>query len=113
MLSRPFFERVADQSIVAGDEGDKYERVFVTRGASYLFAYTYTGRDFTLKLGALSGGTLNVAWFNPRTGETTAAGTIANAGTSTFNPPGETAPGNDWVLVLDDATRAFSRPSSL
>ena len=110
MLSRPFFERVADQSLIAGDVGEKYERVSVTRGANYLFAYTYTGRDFALTLGALSGTTLNVAWFNPRTGETTAAGTVANSGTGTFNPPGDPAPGNDWVLILDDADAHFAQP---
>lgn len=110
VLSRPFFERVADQSVVAGDEGDKYDRVLVTRGKNYLFAYTYTGRDFTLKLGALTGPKLNVSWFNPRTGEVTAAGTVANSSTSTFNPPGSPAPGNDWVLVLDDAAQKFPAP---
>ncbi len=110
MLSRPFFERVADQSLIAGDEGEKYDRVLVTRGSGYLFAYTYTGRDFTLKHGALTGSTLNVSWFNPRTGQTTAAGTVANAGKSTFNPPGEPASGHDWVLVLDDSTRG-SKPA--
>jgi hypothetical protein len=55
LLPRPFFERVADQSLVAGDEGEKYDRVLVTRGPGYLFAYVFTGRDFTLKLGALTG----------------------------------------------------------
>lgn len=113
MLSRPFFERVADQSLVAGVEGEKYERVLATRGASYLFAYIYTGRDFTLKLGALSGTALNVSWFNPRTGESIAAGTVANSGTRTFNPPGDPAAGNDWVLVLDDTAKNFKAPGSL
>lgn len=110
VLSRPFFERVSDQSVVAGDEGEKYERVLVTRGKSYLFAYTYTGRDFTLQLGALTGPKLNASWFNPRTGEVTAAGTVANSGTRTFNPPGSPAPGNDWILVLDDVAQKFPAP---
>jgi hypothetical protein len=112
LLSRPFFERVADQSLVAGDEGEKYDRVLVTRGQGYLFAYTYTGRDFTLKLGALTGPKLNASWFNPRTGEVTAADSFANSGTRTFNPPGNAAPGNDWVLVLDDAVQSFPQPGS-
>lgn len=112
MLSRPFFERVADQSLVT-DNGEKYDRVLVTRGAGYLFAYTYTGRDFTLKLGTLTGSTLNVSWFNPRTGETTAAPSIANTGSSTFNPPGEPAAGNDWVLVLDDTAQHFPSVSAV
>lgn len=113
MLSRPFFGRVADQSLLVGGEGERYDRVLVTRGAGHLFAYTYTGREFTLKLGALTGSQLKVAWFNPRTGEVTAAGTIANSGTASFNPPGEPAAGNDWVLVLDDAARGFKPTGTL
>jgi hypothetical protein len=112
MLSRPFFERVADQSLVAGDEGAKYDRVLVTRGQSHLFAYTYTGRHFTLQLGTLTGERLDVSWFNPRTGEITAATAVPNTGTATFDPPGETAPGNDWVLVLDDAQQNFPPPGA-
>lgn len=112
LLSRPFFERVADQSLVAGDEGERYDRVLVTRGKNYLFAYAYTGRDFTLKLGSLTGSKLNVSWFNPRTGEVTSADSVANSGTRTFNPPGNAAPGNDWVLVLDDAAQSFPQPGS-
>ncbi|MDO8835705.1 MAG: glycoside hydrolase family 140 protein [Vicinamibacterales bacterium] len=111
-LSRPFFERVNDQSLVAGDEGEKYDRVLVTRGTSYLFAYTYTGRSFTLQPGALTGERLRVSWFNPRTGETTPAGTMAKARSATFDPPGEPAPGNDWVLILDDAARQYPTPAT-
>lgn len=107
MLSRPFFDRVNDQSLIAGDEGERYERILVTRGAAHLFAYTYTGREFTLRLGALTGDTLAVSWFNPRSGETTAAGTLPNTGSHRFNPPGNPGPGQDWVLVLDDASRGF------
>jgi hypothetical protein len=110
MLSRPFFDRVADQSLLVGDEGEKYDRVLVTRGDGFVFAYTYTGRDFTLKLGVLGVPTLNYSWFNPRTGEVLAAGIQPNTGTATFNPPGEPAPGNDWVLVLDDAANNFTAP---
>lgn len=110
MLSRPFFDRSTGQSLIAGDEGEKYDRVLVTRGASHLFAYTCTGRDFTLKLGVLSGTALNASWFNPRTGEVIAAGNQPNTGTATFNPPGDPALGHDWVLVLDDAAKNFTAP---
>lgn len=113
LLSRPYFERMADQSLVVGDAGEKYDRVLITRGASHLFAYTYTGREFTLKLGVLTGSTLSVSWFNPRTGATTAAGMVANAGLHSFDPPGDPTAGNDWVLVLDDAARGFKPVGSL
>ncbi len=113
MLSRPFVGRVNDQSLAAGDEGEKYDRVLVARGDGYVLAYTYTGRSFTLQLRALGGGALKSWWFNPRTGEATPAGTQVGAGAATFDPPGSPAPGNDWVLVLDAVTKNFNAPGAL
>jgi len=60
---------------------------------------------------ALTGDILRMSWFNPLTGETTAAGTMAKARSATFDPPGEPAPGNDWVLILDDAARKYPTPA--
>lgn len=100
--SRPMLERVPDPSLIA-DNGVRYDRVLASRGNSYAFAYTYTGRPFTVKLGRISGRQVRAAWYSPRDGEFTPAGTFPNRGERRFDPPGETAPGNDWVLVLDDA----------
>jgi hypothetical protein len=110
MLSRPYFDRMNDQAAVAGDEGEKYDRVLVTKGKDYLMAYIYTGREFKIKLGGISGKKVTAWWFNPRTGEATKLDTIKNEGKKTFNPPGEPANGNDWVLVLDDAAKKFKAP---
>jgi hypothetical protein len=98
-------ERVPDQSLIT-DNGERYERVLASRGKAYAFAYTYTGRPFTMRLGAIAGKQVRAGWYSPRDGRTTPIGTFANTGTRRFDPPGETAPGNDWVLVLDDARRA-------
>ncbi len=100
--SRPMLERVPDQSLIA-DNGVRYDRVLASRGRSYAFAYTYTGRPFTVKLGKISGRQIRAQWYSPRDGGFTPAGTFPNRGERRFDPPGETAPGNDWVLVLDDA----------
>jgi len=100
--SRPMLERVPDQSMIV-DNGVRYERVLASRGRDYAYAYTYTGRPFTMKLGVISGGRVKAQWYSPRDGRFTAIGTFANSGERRFDPPGETANGNDWVLVLDDA----------
>lgn len=100
--SRPMLERVPDPSLIA-DNGVRYDRVLASRGNSYAFAYTYTGRPFTVKLGRISGRQVRAAWYSPRDGGFTPVGTFPNRGERRFDPPGETAPGNDWVLVLDDA----------
>ena len=109
ILSRPYFERVADESVVVGN-GERYDYVAVTRGASYLFAYTYSGKPMHLRLGVLTGKKLKVWWYDPRTGAAQAAGTVANAGEHTFTPPDTKAAVNDWVLVLDDAGKRFAAP---
>jgi hypothetical protein len=110
VLSRPYFERVPDQSALGGDEGDRYDRVLIARGASYMMAYTYTGREFTLQMGRISGAAVDAWWFDPRTGEALRLGTYDNAGSRVFDPPGRPANGNDWVLVLDDASQDVGPP---
>jgi hypothetical protein len=102
LLSRPFFERVPDQSLIT-DSGKRYDRVAATRGRSYAIAYTYTGRPFHVRMGKISGRQVHAAWFDPRTGASRAIGTFPNTGIRLFTPPGKTQPGNDWALVLDDA----------
>jgi hypothetical protein len=106
ILSRPYFDRINDQTLIV-DNGERYDRILVTRGNDYLFAYAYNGRDFVLKMGNISGKKVNVWWYNPRTGEATTLGLLANTGEMKFNPPGEKLDGNDWVLVLDDASKKF------
>lgn len=110
ILSRPFPERINDQSVVAGDEGEMYNRILVTRGKHYLMAYTYTGRDFTLNPGSVRGKILVAWWYNPRSGRATLHGKFRNKGEMKFNPPGEPQAGNDWVLILDDSAQKFNTP---
>lgn len=112
MLSRPYFSRIHDPSLVHGDPGWRYERILATRGKEYLFAYSYTGRSFSLEMGRISGGRVRVWWYDPRSGESHAAGTRPNSGVETFDPPGPTEEGNDWVLVLDDADAGFDPPGT-
>lgn len=109
ILSRPYFERVNDQSLLV-DEGEKYNRILVTRGNDYLMAYNHTGRDFTLKMGGISGDKVNMWWYNPKTGEIINKGSIKNAGTVKFKAPKNKSENTDWVLVLDDASKGFKAP---
>lgn len=100
MLSRPYFERIPDQSLVA-DQGERYDYIAATRGEKYAFLYTATGRAFKVNTGILKGEKLVATWFNPRTGAETPAGEFDNKGVLEFKPEGEVKHGNDWVLILD------------
>ena len=109
--SRPMTGRVPDQAMIL-DNAPRHDRILASRGDRYAFAYSYTGRPFTMRLGIIAGRTVRAAWYSPRNGTVTPIGSFANRGTRRFDPPGETAPGNDWALVLDDAAAAFPAPGT-
>jgi len=101
ILSRPYFERVPDQSLIADGQGVKYNRLIATGGKKYAFVYTYTGRDMDINTTTLPGSKIKASWYNPRNGNITAIGTFNKSKITKFNPPGTPANGNDWVLILD------------
>ncbi|UKT65414.1 glycoside hydrolase family 140 protein [Pedobacter mucosus] len=101
MLSRSYFDRVPDQTLVSGTNGEKYDHVLATRGEEFAMFYTYSGKNFSVQMGKIDGDEVKAIWFDPRTGKTTAIGKFENKGIKEFNPPGEPREGNDWVLVLD------------
>jgi len=109
-LSRPYFERIPDQSLTSGTNGTRYDYVIATRGNAYAFFYTYTGHAFKAKMGTITGTKVRAWWFDPRTGTSRELGTFDNKGERDFTPPGTPAPGNDWVLVLDDADKRWQAP---
>lgn len=100
ILSKPYFERVPDQSLIA-ENGERYDRLLATRGRDYALIYTWNGRDMKVNMGKIGGAKVNASWYDPRTGQTKVLGKIENKGIKTFNPPGEVRNGNDWVLVLE------------
>jgi hypothetical protein len=100
MLSKPFFERVPDQSLIVNN-GEKYDFLSATRGKKYALIYTYNGRNMEINAGKIEGRNILARWFNPRNGSYTKIGTFKNSGILTFDPPGDIQDGNDWVLVLD------------
>jgi hypothetical protein len=111
MLSRPYAERVPDDELIAGENGARYDRILATRGTSYLLAYTYTGRPFEIRMGRISGQQAKASWYSPRDGRSVAIGTFPNQGIRKFTPPGTPADGNDWVLLVDDASKNYQAPA--
>lgn len=101
ILSRPFPERIPDQSLISGENGLKYDFLIATRGTDYAFIYTCNGRNIPVLMGKISGEKVKVSWYKPTDGTTIAIGEFQNIGTHEFDPPEEPADGNDWVLVLD------------
>lgn len=108
MESRPFLERVPDQSLVT-DALSGGEHLQATRGTNYAMVYSPRGAAITIQMGKISGETVTARWYDPRTGVSTTIGDYANKGVQEFRPPSGGI-GNDWILILDDKGAGFSPP---
>lgn len=108
MESRPMLERVPDQSLITNALGAN-DRIQATRGKDYAFIYTAQGKPVTVNMGKLSGNEVVATWYNPKNGETKEGSKLANSGVQTYKSPNE-GYGNDWVLILDDASKNYPKP---
>ncbi len=102
MESRSMLERIPDQSMVIGDNKIDGYYVAATRSdkGAWAFVYTPFGKVLNINTGNLNGPSLNVSWFNPRTGEQTDAVKMEKRTEMSFAPPSR-GENMDWVLVLD------------
>jgi hypothetical protein len=101
MLSRPCFDRIPAQDLIAGKQGERYDYLAATKGNDYAFIYTCNGNTMNINLDIMHFKRVKASWYNPRNGILTKIGTYKAIGIKTFDPPGEKADGNDWVLILD------------
>lgn len=106
MLSFPFTEGQADQSIIAGKNGERYDRVIAMRGNSFMLVYNYSGCAMDIDLTKISGNKKNVWWMNPANGELEYAGQFDNK-TVSFVYDGAYMLGNDRVLIATDANMNY------
>jgi hypothetical protein len=95
MLLFPYFERVPDQDLIVGGQGERYDRIAATRGRDYLLIYDYTGRPFKADLTRIAGAKKRCWWYSPVDGSWSLLGTFASEIVE-FIPK---HPGLDCVLV--------------
>jgi hypothetical protein len=70
---------------------------------SLIVAYTPEGAALTVNLSSLSG-PATAKWYDPTNANVVSSSNVNNAGSQTFNIPGNNAGGNnDWVLVISTA----------
>lgn len=106
MLTLPFFDRVPDQSVIAGTNGTMYDRLIATRGNDYLLVYNYSGRPMDIDLTKISGGKKKVWWYTPKNGELEYLGEYDNKISAFSNDEGYHY-GRDRVLIAVDASRDY------
>lgn len=109
--SRPYQKLAPDQSVLVDDPGAGAAHIQAARAddGSFMFVYTPMGQPFSIKMGKFPGSRVNASWFDPRTGASTFIGLFPTLGVHKFEPSSG-GRGNDWVLVLDDATKDFPKP---
>ena len=83
----------AQELLAEEGAGARHQRAARSRDGRTAIVYTPYGDPIRLR--DASGGT--VRWFDPRTGAERPAAAAAGA----FDPPGQAARGNDWVLVME------------
>jgi hypothetical protein len=124
MPSRPWHDLVPDHdgathfvpdlshTVIPGGRGE-------LRGLDYLaaaraadggtvIAYLPSRRAITVNMTKIAGTKANAWWFDPRTGASQLIGQLATEGMATLTPPTD----DDWVLVLDDASRNYPAPGA-
>lgn len=102
MLSRDYFSRIPDQSLIASTQADDEQYLAATRSAtgSYAMIYFPEGTTTRLNLSSLKGKSVKSTWYDPRTGVTFAGTTYTPDKRIEVSPPSQ-GRGNDWVLILD------------
>jgi hypothetical protein len=113
MESRPMLTRIPDQSVLMGETFETTQRIEATRSTdgSYAFIYTAAGRPVNVYLDKISGATISAWWYSPRDGTATKIKDFSRTDSASFTPP-SSGEGNDWVLVLDDASKGFPAPGT-
>ncbi len=112
MLSRPYFTRVADQSIIKSTVGKTYvDIVYATRdeNKSYAMIYLPQNTPVTIDLSKITGRSKNVWWYDVRTGVAKKEKSVNGNSIKSFTPPLEA---KDWVLIIDDASLKFGTPGN-
>jgi hypothetical protein len=108
--SRPYFNRVPDDSLIVSPNGSGREHQCATRGDDGRYAMVYfpdAVRTATVDLGKVSGAGVVAWWYDPHTGLAHTAGQFEQKGAREFTTPLEW---HDWVLVVDDAAAGFNPP---
>lgn len=100
-LSRPFLNRIPDNTMVLDEQQHDENYVIATRDTegSYAMIYFPTGQERTISLSNLKGAAFNVWWYDPRTGNTFQGNLLQKHQQILVRPP-SSGKGNDWVMVL-------------
>jgi hypothetical protein len=109
--SRPQLNRIPDSSIIINAQGVKAEHIEAFRSGdnSYAMIYLPIGKTITVNTSSITGNEINAWWFNPKNATCQFIGKLPKKEKMDFTSP-TIGKENDWVLVLDDATKGYKAP---
>jgi hypothetical protein len=109
--SLPFTRLAPDQQIILNGPTTGGARIRAARAGDGSFAIIYSprGESFTMDKSVIKAERQNQYWYDPRYGVSYLFKEQDSWGIQTFTPP-TSGRGNDWVLVLMDASAGFSLP---
>ena len=99
----PYQEMIPDQDIVAGENGERYERVVAARGNGWMLLYTYTNSPFKVNLDKISGVKKCAWWYDVTDGHIEPAGEYTCETAEFHYREAPTGAGNDRILIVTDA----------
>jgi len=113
-LSRPYFTRIPDQSLITSEKGSTYvDLIYAARDEDHSYAMIYLpqNKPVSIDMSKVSGTAKNTWWYNPRTGKAAKGRTITSNDQQPFIPPqSNTAGDQDWLLIIDDASKKYPSP---
>jgi len=113
--SRIWYNLVPDNAhtLLTAGYGDintgTYAAAALMKDASTAIIYTPDNRQLTVNLTKISGTQSHGWWYQPSTGTVYDLSTFSDSPARTFTPPS----GGDWLLVLDDASKAIASPGTV
>ena len=108
--SRPVEQRVNDNSIILEGQGERMEHMEVCRAGDFSYAMVYipVGKTVMINTSGMEKN-LVVYWFDPKNGSVNQEFKIVNKNSLQVTPP-QTGAGNDWVLIIDNASAGYPSP---
>lgn len=93
--------RPAEELLLYGQK-ERYHRIAVFAGESFIFCYDYSGDEFLLDLRLYKEKTMCAWWMDPRSGDLSFIDELKGEDSYFASPSNRAGSSNDWVLVLKE-----------
>ncbi|PKK87143.1 MAG: hypothetical protein CVV63_02075 [Tenericutes bacterium HGW-Tenericutes-8] len=104
MLSVDFINGSSKNDLLLSEQKEKYHRISIFAGQSFIFVYTYLGESFEVSLKDYKLKNMEAYWMNPQNGSMSYIETYKNVESLKLKPTKRHEDSNDWVLVLKERT---------